>query len=87
MQTRFIVLGILIGITVGIIIPFIFPNLLVEGLRFNILFNKGLGYPADFYSPKSGSIFNVLTTFPLFLSLVGGVMGFVLYKITRNIST
>lgn len=84
MKTKFIVVGIFIGIIVGIIIPFIFPNLLVEGLKFNILFNKGLGYPADFYSPKGGSIINTLPIFPLFSGLIGGVLGLLLYKIFPN---
>lgn len=83
MQTKFIVLGILTGIVIGFIVPFIFPKLFVEGLKLNILFNKGLNYPADFYSLTGGSIFNVLSIFPLFSGLVGGIVGLILYKTTH----
>jgi hypothetical protein len=79
---RFIAIGALLGVFVGVIITFLFPSLLIFGAQFNSASNAQLGLPN--YFPKSGSILNSLMVAPMFLGIVGSVLGFIIYKLKRS---
>ncbi|MCL4418519.1 hypothetical protein M1146_00270 [Patescibacteria group bacterium] len=80
MQRRFVASGALVGLILGIIASLLFPNLLTLGLDFNRSFNQATGYPRDFHSEK-GSVFNSLLFAPILFGLIGGLLGFTIYKL------
>lgn len=80
---RFLAIGALAGILIGVLISFLFPDLLKYSAEFNNSSRVAQGLPD--YSPKSGSIFNSLMVMPMFLGILGGVLGLVLFKLIRAI--
>ena len=81
MQLKFISFGVLVGIVFGLVVSFLSPDLLNQVVEFNKLFNQASGYPKATYIITYGSIYNVLPgVFSLF-GLIGGLVGFIIYKI------
>lgn len=81
MKSKFIAIGGLIGILVGITLAFLEPSILRFGLSFNQNFNKGLGSPDNYYLVTSGSVYNALPEVGLLFGLIGGLVGFAVFKI------
>ncbi len=84
MKSKFVIIGALIGILVGTILAFLFPSLLNFGLIFNQISNKSLGYPSNSYLVTEGSIYNAYPNIALFFGLIGGVIGFIAFKVVRK---
>jgi len=80
MKTRFIVAGILIGIVIGAIVSLLFPNLLATGTMFNNSLRRTQGLP-DYVT---GSILDGFYFYPLIFGLIGGIVGFLVFKLTSK---
>lgn len=83
MKLKFVLVGFLGGACVGIISSLLIPNILNYTLGFVRLSNSSLGYPADYASIKGGSLGNSISVVWMFFGLLGGVTGFVIFKIRQ----
>lgn len=74
---RYICSGILLGTGIGIILYFIFPQLLQVDILLNSTFKQQVGLPI--YSSKGVDLGGCA----FLIGLMGGVLGFVIYKIKK----
>jgi hypothetical protein len=82
MKSRIIAISVLVGLGVGLVLVFVFPRLLLTGFIFTRLFNEQVASPS--YSGTTGSPYNSLMIVPLFTGLIGGLIGWVVTKLTRE---
>ena len=80
-MSRFIGIGSLVGIIAGIIASLLFPELLVLGFDFNQEFYLQIGLP---FNEVRGSATNIVFVVPVFMGIIGGIAGIVLYKVIKK---
>lgn len=84
MKFKFISVGFLVGFSAGVVTLLLFPQITEYALSFVRLSNSSMGFPADYFSIKSGSLFgNSISVVWMIFGLTGAVIGFVAFKLKQ----
>jgi hypothetical protein len=77
---RAVVLGALYGIGVGVVLSIVVSMILTNMVDFRINESQTVGSESSFHYIKSGTVLTVEYLIPIFMSVAGGICGWLLAR-------
>ena len=80
-KNKFVVVGAFLGALFGILLEALYPKVAILEFIYNLFTRQQLGLPIYPDPFVGGSVFAVGGIVPLLFGIVGGLIGFILYKV------